>query len=313
MSLFSKRKNLLCGLAVAFSMPLLSSCVTTQQDIMYLNDQIKALNDQMTRANERVSAVQSAQESLEKRASSSAGSDVATLRKEMKSELLSVKNEIRDLSGKVEDNRTIVKRAVERDTTGEDAAKAGLVDLTNRIAKLEAKIAEMESRQGASTVGSARKASSQGSPAVKEGGQAVATPQPVQAASEAVKVDPAEKKAYDDAYSLYSKKMYKEAIASFKSFTAKYPSSSLGDNAFFWLGESYFGAKEYEQAILAYQEVIKKYPNGNKVPNAMLHQAFAFSEIKDSVSAKVLLRRLIEKYPTSSEASIAKRKLQTIK
>ncbi|OIP41752.1 MAG: tol-pal system protein YbgF [Desulfobacteraceae bacterium CG2_30_51_40] len=277
---------------------------------MYLNDQIKALNDQMARANERVSAVQSAQESIDRRASSSAGSDVAALRKELKAELLSLKAEIMDLSGKVEDNRTIVKRAVERDTTGEDTSKAGLIDLTNRVAKLEAKIAEMESRQGASTVSPAKKVSSQVSGVANEGARAVATPQQ---APDGVKVDPAEKKAYDDAYSLYKRKMYKEAIASFKSFTVKYPSSSLGDNAHFWLGESYFGAKEYERAILAYQEVIKKYPNGNKVPNAMLHQAFAFSEIKDSVSAKVLLRRLIEKYPTSSEASIAKRKLQTIK
>ncbi len=310
MQLFSLRKNLSCGLAAAFFLLLLSSCVTTQQDVMYLNDQIKALNDQMARANERVSVVQSAQESLEKKGLSSAGSDVAALRKEMKSELLSAKAEIRDLSSKVEDNRTIVKRAVERDTTGEDAAKTGLVDLSNRVAKLEAKIVELENRQGSSTVSSAKKAPSQVSPAPKDSMQAVEAPQ---RAPEAAKVDPAEKKAYDDAYSLYSRKMYKEAVAAFKSFTGKYPSSPLGDNAFFWLGESYFGAKEYEQAILAYQEVIKKYPNGNKVPNAMLHQAFAFSEIKDSVSAKVLLRRLIEKYPTSSEASIAKRKLQTIK
>jgi tol-pal system protein YbgF len=268
--------------------------------MMYLSDQIKALNDQMARMNERVNALQASQDALEKKAAASMGSDLVALRKEVKQDLLDTKAAMRELSAKVEDNRTLVKRAVERDTKGEDAVKEGLTDLANRVAKLEAKQAELEAR-GVTAVTPAKKTSS---PAPKETQPAA---KPVEG------IDTAEKKAYDAAYSLYSRKMYKEAIAAFQSFIQKHPSSSLCENAYFWSGESHFALKEYEKAILAYQDVIKKYPNGSKVPNAMLRQALAFTEIKDPVSAKVLLRRLIEKYPDSSEASIAKGKLQTIR
>jgi tol-pal system protein YbgF len=294
---------------------LMSSCVTTKQDMMYLNDQIKALNDQVVRINERVNSIQSSQESLEKKISGSSGSDLGTIRKDqvqIKADLLSTRETIRDLSSKVEDNRTLVKRAVERDTTGEDALKATLADLSNRMAQLEAKAAELESRQGSGAVSPVKKTTGAASQPPKEAHVTPSGSAPQQVA-DSQRIDPAEKKAYDEAYSLYNRKVYKDAISGFKSFAQKYPSSSLGDNAFFWMGESHFALKEYEQAILAYQEVIKKYPNGNKVPNAMLRQALAFSEIKDNVSAKVLLRRLIEKYPNSSEASIAKGRLQTIK
>lgn len=282
-----------------FLMP--AACVTTKQDIMYLSDQIKALNDQVARVNERVNALQGSQDALEKKVTANMGSDIVALRKEVKQDLLDTKAAVRDLSAKVEDNRTLVKRAVERDTKGEDAMKEGLTDLANRVARLEAKTAELEAR-GAAAVTPSKKAPA---PAQPKETQAVAAP--------AQGVDAAEKKAYDDAYSLYNRKMYKEAIAAFQSFNQKYPSSTLGENAYFWAGESHFALKEYEKAILAYQDVIKKFPSGSKVPNAMLRQALAFSEIKDTVSAKVLLRRLVEKYPNSSEASIAKGKLQAIK
>ena len=84
------------------------------------------------------------------------------------------------------------------------------------------------------------------------------------------------------------------------------------DNAHFWIGESYMAAKEYEQAILAYQNVIKQFPKGNKVANAMLRQAAAFLEIKDKTSARLLLKKIIKEHPGTSEAELAKKKLESL-
>ena len=101
-----------------------------------------------------------------------------------------------------------------------------------------------------------------------------------------------------------------------------YPNSDRGDNAQFWIGECYMALKQYEQAILAYDKVVKNYPKGNKVANAMLREAMAFLELKDQksglpkpdkTSATLLLKMIIKNYPNSSEADIAKKKLDTIK
>ena len=73
------------------------------------------------------------------------------------------------------------------------------------------------------------------------------------------------------------------------------------------------GLKQYEQAILSYQQVIKTYPKGNKVPAAMLRQAAAFQELKDKTSTRLLLQKIIKTYPTSSEAAIAKKRLDALK
>ena len=71
--------------------------------------------------------------------------------------------------------------------------------------------------------------------------------------------------------------------------------------------------KQYKLAVLAYDKVLKKYPEGNNVPNAMLHQAIAALEIQEKTYAEIMLRRIIKTYPNSSEAEIAKTKLETIK
>ena len=79
------------------------------------------------------------------------------------------------------------------------------------------------------------------------------------------------------------------------------------------LGETYYQEKWYPKAILEYQKVIENYPKGNKVSAAYLKQALSFSEMGEAGNAKLILRQLIKKFPNSSEASIAKKKLEKLK
>ena len=44
-----------------------------------------------------------------------------------------------------------------------------------------------------------------------------------------------------------------------------------------------------------------------------LRQAIAFLEIKDKTSTRLLLKKIINRYPDSSEAQIAKKKLEALK
>jgi len=276
---------------VLFSLLLLSSCITTREDVLYLNNQIVALNAKVNKMDEKISADLDAIH--ESQAESVAQTD-------------KIKGEIQDISGRLADNRELVRRTVERDTTEQDAMKATVHDLSRRIAELEARVKQIYEYLGL-----------EGTLGVPEQGSL----KPPSGAKEPAKTFPvtekkgvlSDKAFYDKTLKTYKEGKYEEAVTGFKNFIKKYPKSDLADNAQFWTGESYMALKQYEQAILAYQGVIKKYPKGNKVPNAMLRQALAFYEIKDKKSSRILLKRIMKKYPGSNEAKIAKAKLKIIK
>lgn len=119
-------------------------------------------------------------------------------------------------------------------------------------------------------------------------------------------------KGYNEAYEAFKAGKYPESRNLFEKFLAVHGKSEYGDNAQFWIGETYFFEKDYERAILEYEKVIKNYPQGNKVPNALLKQGLSFIELGDKNSAKLLLQRVIEEYPNTSPARIARIKLSSI-
>ena len=281
------------------SLFLISSCVTTQQDAQYLNDQIVALNNRVSRLEGNLDVDQSADLNSKLKA-------IRESQAEIVSEFDKVREEVQELSGRFEVSAQMTKRTVERDTTEQDVMKAGLADLNKRIAALEKdtkKIKEylrLEVPPGAAQQGPIK------------GSTEAAKPTQQTAVPKEKPVSP-EKLLYDITHATYREGRYEEAIEGFKDFLKKYPGSDLADNAQFWIGECYMTLKQFEKAILSYQEVIKKYPNGNKVPNAMIRQALAFYEIKDKTSSRLLLKKVIKKYPNSNEAKIAKAKLKTMK
>ncbi len=281
------------------SLLLIPSCVTTQEDTRYLNDQIVALNNRVGRL----------ENTLDVDPSSDLNSKLKAIREsqaEIVSEFDKVKQEVQKVSGRFEVGEQLAKRTVERDTTEQDAVKAGLADLNNRIAELEKdtkKIKEylrLEVPPGAPQQGQITGPTEAAKPAQQT---VVPKEKPISP----------DKLLYDNTYAIYQEGRYEEAIEGFKDFLKKYPESDLADNAQFWIGECYMSLKQFEKAILSYQEVIKNYPKGNKVANAMIRQALAFYEIKDKTSSRLLLKKVIKQYPNSDEAKIAETKLKTMK
>jgi tol-pal system protein YbgF len=269
---------------------LVPSCITTQEDILYLNDQIRRLDARVN--------------GLEKSIGQKMSLELASVRDnqaETGAEMEKIKAEVQRLSGRVEDNRELVRRAVERDTTEEDEIKTQLADIRRRLEGLETRLGQvyeyLRLERGEKPP--------QPEAVTQEGPE-----RPPPASGKAPVVS--EKGLYDETLGLYKQGQYEEAIGGFKGFLKRYPKSDLADNAQFWIGECHMALRQYEQAILAYQVVIKDYARGNKVPNAMLRQALAFYEIKDKTSARLLLNKIIKNYPNSNEAKIAKVKLKSI-
>jgi tol-pal system protein YbgF len=115
---------------------------------------------------------------------------------------------------------------------------------------------------------------------------------------------------YKDAFEIFQKGNYEEAIKQFSVFIESYSGTPLASNAYYWMGESYMNLKNYDKAIIYFQEIIDKYPKSEKAPRALLSQAEAFRQTKDKKSSITILKRVIELYPKTEEAIIAERKLR---
>jgi len=221
-------------------------------------------------------------------------------------EMGQLKEEMRFLNGRLDENKHLLKQLIEKDTTEGNSVS----ELGERMVQLELHVDRISSYLGLEPMIPPTEKNTPTPPVPVPQVRKPAKP-PAQPTPEVI--IPLDQKLYDVNMDLYRKEKYEEAIVGFKNFLRKYPKSKLADNAAFWIGESYMALKQYEQAILAFQKVMKKYPRGNKVPNALLRQALAFYELNDKTSAKLLLRKLIKKYPKSNEAKIARSKLKTIK
>lgn len=280
--------------ALGLFLLLTSSCVY-DEEFAYLNDQVIALN-------KRVKSLEDTMDSrLGPMRSSQAG---------FQSDLDQIQGEIRALSGRLEENEHLMKRAVERDLSDQDTMKSTVSQLSEKVATLEAMV-EQQHRYLGLELPSPKPKETEAKPpgvAVKEEPGAKPGPAPAQQPPVSREVD-----LYDKSLALYRDGKYEQAIDGFKEFLRTYPKSDRADNAQFWIGEALMALKQYEQAILAYQEVIKKYPKGNKAANATLRQAMAFLEINDKTSAKLLLTKVVKTYPGSNEAKIAQKKLETLK
>lgn len=146
----------------------------------------------------------------------------------------------------------------------------------------------------------------------------VAAAVPPSSQSPALKVEPVKKPAeiqsdtglFRDGLDKLNRKSYPAARDSFSALIQKFPKSELADDAQFNIAESYFSEKWYEKAILEYQVVIARYQKSNKRASALYKQALSFETIGDKSNAQARYNDIVKLYPKSSEAVLARKKLQ---
>ena len=261
-----------------------------QEFIKYTNDQIVALK----KTTEELKQV--------------TGQNIDTVNSSQASilvEIEALKKEIRELSGRVEDNEHLIKYNLEKELGEEGNAKAEISKFSERIDHLERMVNHhhlylnlepfeyIDTRDGSS------------SPVSDSSKTLLNTINGVE--------KPKDLLLYEAGRDLFENGSFEKALSSFNSFLETYPKSDLADNAQFWIGECYMSLKQYDHAIHAFENVKKNYPDQNKVPNAMLRQAIAMQEIGDETSTKILLKQLIKTYPKSPEAKIAEKELAALK
>jgi len=279
---------------------LCSACVTPNEDIMYLNDQVISLNKKVHKLEQEIGVSASSPAD----ASSSRESSFREHFAKMTLNIEALEEEVQRLSSRMDADQVLLRRATERDTTGMSDFQRLLDQLRHHVDKLYEYLKLEYPKTQTDSYSS------------QDGTTETLHPQPLTTASDTTLPPPAKKPEemlYDSCMISYNAGRFEEAILNFQNFARKYPSSEFAESALFWVGESYMSLRQYEQAILAYQQVIKTYPKGKKIPGAMLRQAIAFNEIKDAVSARLLFNKVIKDHPSSSEAVIAKQKLEAMK
>lgn len=107
-----------------------------------------------------------------------------------------------------------------------------------------------------------------------------------------------------DAFSLYKKKKYADAIDAYEHLIKKKYKPA---RAHYYIGESYFQLNEYPNAIAYFKESAKLYSKADYMPSLMLHTAISLKKTKDEAGAEQFFQALVAKYPSSSEAKKAKK------
>jgi len=268
----------------------LASCVY-DNELTYMNDQILTLNKRI--AELEGSFEPKVDERIDLRVADKLAGINAT-QADMSAEVDTVKRDVGELTGRVEDNEHLIQRFVEKDLNKQDAISTELAEaaaLSARVDELENLLRKQQGILGLDEYGEGREEEPS---AVIDG-----------SGSDAPGL-------YGQSLAIFRDDKYEEARQGFKEFLKENPKSDYADNAQYWIGECLMGLKQYEQAILAFNEVIKKYPKGNKVPNAMYRQAVAFLEIDDNISARLLLEKVIKQYPNEDIVKAAKAKLKSI-
>ena len=278
------------GCAAILITTLCSSCVT-EEEFRYTYDQVNTLKR----------TTSDMQDTFDSKLEDVHSNQAAT-----RFEIEGLKNDLRELAGRVEDNERLVRHTIEKDLNEQDEFQneiSRLLELTEKIEQLEKLLNYHHEYLNLE-------------PIDLDGDTEGALGQDTEftmVSSDGSTQKPEDEALYETSLSYYNNENYDQALKGFKSFLEKYPESDLADNAHFWIGECFMALKEYEHAIRAYQEVIEKYPEENKVPNAMRRQAVAWLEIGEEISSKLLLNKILKNYPDSPEAKIAEKLLSSIK
>jgi tol-pal system protein YbgF len=117
---------------------------------------------------------------------------------------------------------------------------------------------------------------------------------------------------YQAAFDLLKDAKYPEAISGFQQFLVTFPTSTLADNAQYWLGEAFYVQKDYTRALVEFRATIEQYPRGNKVPDALLKVGYCYQALGQTPKARAVLEQVVTLYPKSEPAVLAAKRLESL-
>lgn len=125
--------------------------------------------------------------------------------------------------------------------------------------------------------------------------------------------DPAEKRDFEAALTLFRAGSFGEAQTAFTEFAKQYPRSGYLPSTRFWLGNAQYATRAYKEAISNFKALLSSAPNHARAPEAALSIANCQIELKETKGARKTLEDLVRSYPQSEAALAAKERLSRLK
>ena len=297
MKLFAAR--LVAGMAIAFATSAAGAGLfdddVARKQIAAEARRVDALN---TRYDEMATRMAKLEDAIKAQAANQPVLELANQMQVMRDELRSLRGQIEVLSNSIEASS---KR--QRDM---------YVDLDTRLRRFEQ---TPPAAQAPAPAGSVPPAAPGSPPPPTTGTPPPSATAPAVPATAAAPLPPSpeEARVYEAAQAQRRIGNYPAAIASFQSFVAQFPRSSLAHRAQYWIGDSYYNQRDYKNAIASQQKLIAAYPDSASVPDAMLNMASSYIELGDNAAAKKTMDNLVARYPTSDAAEKAKRRLTALR
>jgi len=178
-------------------------------------------------------------------------------------------------------------------------------DIDSRVLDLSKKLSDVSSVGSVSAIGSSLSAPVV--PVVSVGEvKAVATTEPKASQASSSLPSEAQKREYQQAYSLIKDKNFEEAIKSLHLFIERYPEGDLAGNAYYWLGEVYLVLPQLEQAKQAFSVVVSAFPLHRKAPDALFKLGVSYDRLQDPAKSERYLKEVQLKFPESTAAKLAR-------
>ena len=106
---------------------------------------------------------------------------------------------------------------------------------------------------------------------------------------------------------------FDEARSMFSEAEASGRDSEIFPLAVFWRGVASEGLGDHKEALKAYYELSSSYPKHPRAALSLLRQGSVLIRMGDSSTARLTYQKLVAEYPKSSEAQAAKDRLKDIK
>ncbi|MEW6411577.1 MAG: tol-pal system protein YbgF [Candidatus Zixiibacteriota bacterium] len=117
---------------------------------------------------------------------------------------------------------------------------------------------------------------------------------------------------YDNSFILVRQGEYEKAIEGFRLYLENCPKHSSAENAYYWIGESYYSLEKYVDAINEFKYLIDNFKSSVNASRAMYKMARSQQELGKTSEAKATFQRVIDEYPETLEASQAKERLKDL-
>ena len=102
---------------------------------------------------------------------------------------------------------------------------------------------------------------------------------------------------------------YSDAIGGFSQFLTTFPTSTLADNAQYWLGEAHYVNRQFSEALRHFRTVVEKYPDSRKIPDALLKIGYCNYELKNYTEARSALGQVVSRFGDTTAARLASQRL----